>query len=118
MVSFQDGTRRPELDEQRFFFIGKLVSVRGTVIRCNGKKTQCTQLAWKCLSCSQIQEVYQPDGVLTEPFKCPTPHCRSKQFDVLISDPRTIAIDWQIIKIQEIRSGDEVYCCLNLFLGW
>lgn len=78
------------------------------MIRCNGKKTQCTQLAWKCLSCSEIQEVYQPDGVLTEPYKCPTPHCRSKQFDVLISDPRTKAIDWQIIKIQEIRSGDEV----------
>lgn len=38
-----------------FLFLGKFVSVKGTVVRVSNIKPLCTVLAFECNNCSHIQ---------------------------------------------------------------
>ncbi|XP_063375575.1 DNA helicase MCM8-like [Cydia amplana] len=84
-------------------YFGKLVTIKGTVIRVGSVGLTCTSMAFECSSCHAVQAMVQPQGVFTAPSFCQS--CRSgTKFEPLQSSPFTITTDWQVAKIQEIQS--------------
>lgn len=87
-------------------YFGKLVSIRGTVIRVSNLKLLCVWMAFSCNSCGSIQCVRQPQGKYTVPSKCGSDGCRTRSFTPKHSSPFTQTVNYQAIKVQEI-SDDE-----------
>ncbi|XP_045448579.1 DNA helicase MCM8-like [Melitaea cinxia] len=84
-------------------YFGKLVTIKGTVIRVGSVGLICNSMAFECSSCHSIQAVMQPQGVFTAPNCCQK--CKSgNKFEPLQSSTFTNTTDWQIAKIQEIQS--------------
>ncbi|KAM4597632.1 DNA helicase MCM8-like, partial [Polymixia lowei] len=86
---------------------GRLVCVRGTVVRVSGIRPLCTRLAFRCQACSHTQAVPLPHGRFTTPSKCLQPECRSRSFLPNRSSPLTHTVDWQNIKVQELIGGEQ-----------
>ncbi|XP_059050962.1 DNA helicase MCM8-like [Achroia grisella] len=84
-------------------YFGKLVTIKGTVIRVGSVGLICTSMAFECSSCHSVQAVIQPQGVFTAPVCCQSCN-RGSKFEPLQSSPFTNTTDWQIAKIQEIQS--------------
>ncbi|XP_013194205.2 DNA helicase MCM8 [Amyelois transitella] len=84
-------------------YYGKLVTIKGTVIRVGSVGLICTSMAFECSSCHGVQAVVQPQGVFTAPNHCQSCNKGSK-FEPLQSSPFTNTTDWQVAKIQEIQS--------------
>lgn len=51
--------------------IGKLVTIKGTVIRVGSVGLICTSMAFECSSCHNIQAVMQPQGIFTGKYHSP-----------------------------------------------
>ncbi|XP_045778501.1 DNA helicase MCM8 [Maniola jurtina] len=84
-------------------YFGKLVTIKGTVIRVGSVGLMCTAMAFECMSCRSVQAVMQPQGVFTAPNFCQS--CKSgNKFEPLQSSSYTSTTDWQVAKIQEIQS--------------
>ncbi|KAG0228588.1 DNA replication licensing factor mcm8 [Actinomortierella wolfii] len=89
--------------------IGKLVCVRGTVVRASGVKPFVIRLSFTCNTCNGVQTLDIPDGKFCYPTSCPTPGCRARQFT-----PQrgvgydTETVDWQSIRIQEKLPDDKL----------
>nr|XP_034837320.1 DNA helicase MCM8-like [Maniola hyperantus] len=84
-------------------YFGKLVTIKGTVIRVGSVGLMCTAMAFECMSCHSVQAVMQPQGVFTAPNFCQS--CKSgHKFEPLQSSSYTSTTDWQVAKIQEIQS--------------
>ncbi|KAM3863254.1 DNA helicase MCM8 [Diretmus argenteus] len=86
---------------------GRMVCVRGTVVRVSNIRPLCTRLAFKCLGCSHTHSVPLPHGRFTTPTKCVRPECRSRSFIPDRSSPLTHTVDWQTIKVQELIGGEQ-----------
>lgn len=85
---------------------GKLVSIRGTVIRVGNLKLLSVWMAFSCNNCGSIQCVRQPQGKYTLPTKCSGDNCRSRAFAPKHSSPFTQTINYQSIKVQEIADDE------------
>ncbi|XP_028156203.1 DNA helicase MCM8 isoform X2 [Ostrinia furnacalis] len=91
------------LNNLKVNYFGKLVTIKGTVIRVGSVGLICTSMAFECSNCHNIQAVVQPQGVFTAPTVCQS--CRGgSRFDPIQSSPFTNTTDWQVAKIQEIQS--------------
>lgn len=79
--------------------IGKLVSIKGTVVRVGNIKPICISMNFQCNKCETIITNYFKDGKYKTPSKCINKGCKSKSFipDLLSA----ITTDWQKIRIQE-----------------
>ncbi|NWU98785.1 MCM8 helicase, partial [Upupa epops] len=86
---------------------GKYIALRGTVVRVSNIKPLCTNLAFVCGACGDVQSVPLPDGKYTLPTKCLVPECRGRSFTADRSSPLTTTVDWQSIKVQELMSDDQ-----------
>ncbi|KAI7804271.1 putative DNA helicase MCM8 [Triplophysa rosa] len=86
---------------------GKLVAIRGTVVRVSNIKPLCSKLAFTCNSCGDTQSVTLPDGKYSTPTKCLQVECRGRLFTPNRSSPLTLTVDWQTIKVQELISDDQ-----------
>uniref|UniRef100_A0A668AWY9 DNA helicase MCM8 n=1 Tax=Myripristis murdjan TaxID=586833 RepID=A0A668AWY9_9TELE len=86
---------------------GRLVCVRGTVVRVSNIKPLCTRLAFRCLGCSHIHSLPLSHGKFATPTKCVQPECRSRSFTPIRSSPLTFTVDWQTIKVQELIGGEQ-----------
>jgi DNA helicase MCM8 len=87
---------------------GKLVSLRGTVIKAANIKIMYQYMAFSCSTCTGIQVIRQPEGVFTLPNKCVTEGCRAQSnFKSLHASPYTRTVSWQPIKIQELVGNDQ-----------
>lgn len=89
-----------------FFFLGKTVSVHGTVIRVSNVKLRCSWLAFKCVGCETIQCVKQEDGVFTQPTSCLDRECRLRTFLPQRMSSYTQTFNWQTIRVQEMAPDD------------
>ncbi|XP_069669025.1 DNA helicase MCM8 [Periplaneta americana] len=96
-----------QLKNLKAIFFGKLVSVRGTIIRVGNIKLLCMWMAFECNTCCAVQCVKQQDGFFSQPTKCTTEGCRAKSFRPLYSSPFTQTINWQSVRLQEIVSDDQ-----------
>lgn len=88
-------------------FLGKLVSICGTVIRVSNIKLQCSWLAFQCNGCDTVQCLKQTDGSFTQPSKCLNRECNYRTFHPLRSSPYTQTFDWQSVKLQELVPDDQ-----------
>ncbi|XP_047500985.1 DNA helicase MCM8-like [Penaeus chinensis] len=88
-------------------YYGKLVSIKGTVVRVGSIKPLCTRLAFTCLGCSTVHGVTQTEGRYTVPSLCPVQNCRSRSFVPDRSHKLTHTVDWQSFRLQEIISDDQ-----------
>ncbi|XP_037543327.1 DNA helicase MCM8 [Nematolebias whitei] len=86
---------------------GRLVSVKGTVVRVSSIRPLCTKMAFKCQACTQLLSLPLQHGKYTTPTKCIQPGCRSRSFIPVRSSPLTQTVDWQIIKVQEMMGGEQ-----------
>ncbi|XP_027136146.1 DNA helicase MCM8 [Larimichthys crocea] len=86
---------------------GRLVCVRGTVVRVSNIRPLCTRMAFRCLVCSQTQSLPLQHGKYATPTKCIQSDCRSHTFTPSRSSPLTLTVDWQIIKVQELMGGEQ-----------
>ncbi|XP_066254993.1 DNA helicase MCM8-like [Euwallacea similis] len=82
--------------------LGKLVSLRGTVVKCSPDKVICTYLGFHCHSCNSIQVGKQSNGIFTPMTVCPS--CSTKgHFEVACNSSLTKTIEWQSVILQEIE---------------
>ena len=86
-------------------FFQRLVAVRGTVVRVSTVKPSCTWLSWSCPVCRGEVVVAQPEGRFQPPNRC-RPGCRNtKNFTPLRSSRKTICVDRQTIRLQELSDN-------------
>ncbi|AWP14594.1 putative DNA helicase MCM8 [Scophthalmus maximus] len=86
---------------------GRLVCVRGTVVRVGNIRPICTRMAFRCQGCSHTLSLPLQHGKYSTPTKCIQPDCRSRSFLPSRSSPLTHTVDWQIIKVQELMGGEQ-----------
>ncbi|KAJ2781936.1 hypothetical protein H4R18_002577 [Coemansia javaensis] len=87
--------------------VGKLVTVRGTVVRTSPIKPLLVQAQFSCVRCGASQVVRVAEGKYEAPVKCATQGCKSRVFDVeRAADAATRTVDWQQIRIQEKINDD------------
>ncbi|EEB12334.1 DNA replication licensing factor MCM8, putative [Pediculus humanus corporis] len=87
-------------------YFGKLITVRGTIIRVGSVKLVCTWMAFQCDICESVQCFRQLDGIYTPPKYCCDRECRSKTFTPLLSSPYTKTVSFQNVRLQEIVTDD------------
>ncbi|KAI8601155.1 minichromosome maintenance complex component 8 [Dissophora ornata] len=89
--------------------IGKLICVRGTVVRSSGVKPLATKMSFTCNTCQAVQTLDLPDARFVQPTKCIEVGCRGRQFT-----PQrgvgydTETVDWQTIRLQEKLPDDRL----------
>ncbi|XP_072246673.1 DNA helicase MCM8 [Leuresthes tenuis] len=86
---------------------GRLVCVKGTVVRVSSIRPVCTRMAFRCQTCTNTMALPLQHGKYATPTKCIQPGCRSRSFIPIRSSPLTHTVDWQIIKVQELMGGEQ-----------
>lgn len=87
---------------------GRLVAVRGTVVRVSNIRPLCTRMAFRCLGGgAHLQSLPLQHGKYATPTKCIQPDCRSRSFAPIRNSPLTHTVDFQIIKVQELIGGEQ-----------
>lgn len=90
----------------RVYNYGRLVTIRGTVIRAGAVQLLCAWLAFQCPACGAEQVVRQPDGRTVTPTACRTAECRTQSgFVPLLGSPHTRTEALQSIRLQESMQG-------------
>ncbi|XP_020598201.1 probable DNA helicase MCM8 [Phalaenopsis equestris] len=77
-------------------YIGKLVSVRGTVVKVSTVRPLIMQMDFTCVKCGTVITRAFPDGRFSPPIGCSIHGCRSKTFTAVRSSAK--AIDFQKIR--------------------
>ncbi|KAL3137862.1 hypothetical protein ABBQ38_005115 [Trebouxia sp. C0009 RCD-2024] len=85
--------------------IGKVVSVKGTVVRISAVKPLIQSMTFTCTRCGGDLEVRFIDGIYSPPTSCGLDGCRSKSFKPQKNSAQSI--DWQKIRIQELSQADK-----------
>ncbi|KAJ8937576.1 hypothetical protein NQ318_023107 [Aromia moschata] len=85
-------------------YYGKLVSIKGTVIKAGHVKVVCQYMAFSCGTCAGTQLVKQVDGVYSLPTSCPTKGCRSESARI----PRTLECELTEDLVKSCIPGDDV----------
>lgn len=82
---------------------GRLVSVRGTVMRVGAAENICSWLAFSCTQCAAQQAIRQPNRARTTwPTVCLNRDCKARnKFRVEISSPYTRNELFQTLRLQE-----------------
>ncbi|KAF9585923.1 DNA topoisomerase [Lunasporangiospora selenospora] len=87
--------------------IGKLVCIRGTVVRVSGVKPLATRLAFSCNACQSVQTIDFPDAKFSWPARCLEVGCKGRQFTPQRGvEYDTETVDWQTIRLQEKLPDD------------
>ncbi|KAG0465126.1 hypothetical protein HPP92_019290 [Vanilla planifolia] len=85
-------------------YIGKLVSVHGSVVKVSTVKPLVTEMDFLCAKCGTTITRAFPDGKFSPPLGCTIYGCKSRTFTPYKCSAKTI--DFQKIRIQELlKSG-------------
>ena len=76
---------------------GKLITVRGAVIRASPIRQLINSMEYACTRCGCRQRCTFPDGATTRPLTC-SDGCRSRTFTPILGSARTVA--WQRVRLQ------------------
>ncbi|CAK9808892.1 DNA helicase MCM8 [Anthophora quadrimaculata] len=85
---------------------GRLMSIRGCVIRVGHVKHLVQWIVFTCCKCNLQKIVKQPFGVYTIPKTCRI--CGRSKFHAMLDSPLVKSISFQIIKIQELSNNDQI----------
>ena len=87
--------------------IGRLVRVRGTVIRLSNIRQQVIAMKLVCLGCGQTVDGKFVNFQYAPPLCCTqTPGCKSRAFAP--DRESAVTTDWQRVRLQEIQQWDQV----------
>ena len=86
-------------------FCGKLVSIRGSVIRVGRVKHLAEWIVFVCRKCSLQTIIKQPGGIYTVPKKCSI--CGVSKFRAMLDAPQVKSAFYQTIKIQELMDNEQ-----------
>ena len=78
---------------------GKLVTVRGLVVRASPIRQLYLSMDYECTRCSSRQRVNFPEGATVRPSVC-SDGCRSRSFLPILDSAQSVA--WQRIRLQVI----------------
>lgn len=82
-------------------YIGRLVSIRGTVVKVSTVRPLVVQMDFACEKCgASITRVF-PDGKFSRPMACIYVGCKSRSFNPIRSTARLI--DFQKMRLQELQ---------------
>ncbi|XP_043260243.1 DNA helicase MCM8-like [Colletes gigas] len=84
---------------------GKLVSVKGCVIRVGRTKHIADWIVFTCRKCNLQKITKQPQGVYTIPRKCNM--CGISKFRPVLDSPHVKSVSFQMIKIQELLNDEQ-----------
>ena len=100
------------LKKIRAALFGKLVAVRGTVVRASNVKPVCLALTFKCRTCYGVMTYPETDGKYELPPRCilfrNESQCIGNNFEPLRGSSRNVFVQWQSIIIQENSSENFV----------
>ncbi|XP_037079665.1 DNA helicase MCM8-like [Pollicipes pollicipes] len=83
---------------------GKLVSVKGTVVRVSNVNPYCLSMSFECNSCYDVKQHTLPDGNYHVPSRCDK--CNGQNFRPLKSFKTTKTVDRQTFRLQEFVDED------------
>lgn len=83
--------------------IGRLVQVRGTVVRATPAQPLVTDMEFVCGKCGAAQRAAFPDGRFTPPPACGEQGCRSRTFTP--NQATAACVDWQRVSLQVGAGG-------------
>lgn len=88
---------------------GKLVSVRGTVIRVNAPRIVCSWMVFRCVKCHGNQAIKSLSGyVVVQPNSCKAKGCTARgQFQPVLDSPFSRTESYQIIRLQDSMQHSE-----------
>jgi len=104
LAGYENDTRLKDL---RHNVYGRLISLKGSVVRVSNIRPFTTRMVFQCASCSQYQLLPLPDGRYIVPTKCASRNCRGKSFAPMCAHERNETINWQTIKVQEMADDME-----------
>ncbi|XP_078446733.1 minichromosome maintenance 8 [Wolffia australiana] len=85
-------------------YIGRLVSVRGNVVKVSCVRPLVEQMDFECAKCGAQNTRNFPDGKFSPPSNCSFQSCKSRTFIPIRSSAKLL--DFQKIRVQEIsKSG-------------
>ena len=90
-VEFQNGL------SENATFAGKLVTLRGTVIRSSPVRPLVTHMSFVCGKCGGTVRCTFPDGMYAQPTAC-SEGCRSRTFAPIRSS--AVSVDWRKVRLQ------------------
>ncbi|XP_010543366.1 PREDICTED: probable DNA helicase MCM8 [Tarenaya hassleriana] len=93
------------LKNLRAAYIGKLVSVHGTVVKVSTVKPLVTQMNFDCAKCKTSIARTFSDGKFSPPQTCDSHGCKCRTFIPIRSSAQTI--DFQKIRIQELQKLED-----------
>uniref|UniRef100_A0A1I8H8K6 DNA helicase n=1 Tax=Macrostomum lignano TaxID=282301 RepID=A0A1I8H8K6_9PLAT len=100
----------PELTQMQDLkarMLGRLVSVRGTVIRVGAVRAVCRRLAFQCEACATVCVLaLDESGRFAAPAQC-SGGCRSRTFRPVRASPLTRTADAQTLRLQETTVDDQ-----------
>ncbi|XP_020252648.1 probable DNA helicase MCM8 isoform X2 [Asparagus officinalis] len=85
-------------------YIGRLVSVRGTVVKVSTVRPLVLQMEFECGKCGTNVPRIFPDGKFSPPTSCVMYGCKSKNFLPIRSSAKPI--DFQKIRLQEMLKSE------------
>lgn len=88
---------------------GKLVSVRGTVIRVNAPQIVCSWMTFQCSKCKRMQALKSPTGFrIVQPTSCKSKGCTARaNFNTMLTSPYTQSESNQSIRLQESMQNSQ-----------
>ncbi|KAJ8510005.1 hypothetical protein OPV22_000439 [Ensete ventricosum] len=85
-------------------YIGKLVSVRGSVVKVSTTRPLVLQMEFACGKCGTVIDRVFPDGKFSPPAACSIHGCRSRTFIPNRSTAKLM--DFQKIRVQELLKSE------------
>ncbi|XP_020522186.1 probable DNA helicase MCM8 isoform X2 [Amborella trichopoda] len=85
-------------------YIGRLVSVRGTVVKVSTVRPLVVRMSFACGKCGTVIPRVFPDGKYSPPMVCNSHGCKSRTFFPIRSTAQPI--DFQKIRVQELQRSE------------
>jgi DNA replicative helicase MCM subunit Mcm2 (Cdc46/Mcm family) len=77
---------------------GKLVTLKGTVVRCGPLRPLVTAMSFSCAKCGAAFRVTFEDGIFAPPTTCETTGCRARAFAPMRGT--ATSVDWRRLRVQ------------------
>lgn len=81
-----------------YSFAGKIVTIKGTVVRISPVKPMVQSASFACSKCGSEQQMSFKEGIFALPTSCGEDGCRARTFTLLKKTAKSI--DWQKIRVQ------------------
>lgn len=72
--------------------LGKIMSISGTVTRTTEVKPELQIGSFRCVQCNQLNQGVEQQYKFTEPQRCESDRCFSKEFELVSNN--SVYIDW------------------------